>query len=143
MKNNKFYKISTSILFGLWILIFAFQLVKVGVWSSHRDLINQDYRYIAGVIEQMILVIIWFTFTMLYELKGKFRKTSFAFYLVGIFLAVGVIYSKVDLFNQFVNTNLALDKFTTTFEMIYTITFAILFVTYFTYLLVKKHFKKK
>jgi len=143
MKNNKFYKISTSILFGLWILIFAFQLVKVGVWSSHRDLINQDYTYIAGIIEQMVLVIIWFTFAILYELKGKFRKTSFAFYLVGIFLAVGVIYSKVDLFNQFINTNLALDKFTTTFEMIYTITFAILFVTYFTYLLVKKHFKKK
>ena len=142
MNKSKFFRVATISLFVAWLIIFIFQLVKVSIWSFHRELIRQDFTYIVGIIEQMILVVVWFVFTMLYEYKNKFRKTSFVFYLISLFLADGVVYSKVDLFNQFIHTDLFMDKFTTTFEMVYSIIFAIVFVLYFIYLMVKKHYKR-
>ncbi len=141
------FKILNIILFCLYTILFVFEITKVCIWVSHRPINNNDISEIGGAIECFLVFILWFIFSMLYECKGKFRKTSFAFFIVFSIFCFCIIYSKATRlpYLYFGNENYTppfIDKFTSMFELCFICVFTLLFVSYFIFLLCKKHFKK-
>ncbi len=147
MKNAKFYKWFNISLFVFWLFLFVFEIVKVCIWGSHRQLVSSDYQLIAGGGEQVLLFGIWLIFSLLYETKGKFRKTTFTFYIIWSLLFCQLIYQKAEIFSRLFfateyYTPVFIDKFTSLFELCYVCIFTVVFIGYFVFLLCKKHFKK-
>ena len=145
MKNR--YKIFNLIFFITWIFIFLFVIIKMCVWASKRPFIRADYITLSMNCEQLIVFICWFVFSQIYEKNGRFRKTSLVFYIFWSICCLGIIRLKaIDFSRQFFATATYtppfIDKFTSLFELCYVCLFSLLFISYFIFLLCKKHFLK-
>lgn len=145
MKNR--YKLFNIIFFIAWIILFLFEIIKICIYSSHRELYSDDYLLLSVSFEYLILFSLWFVFASMFEHKGKFRKTSIIFFSICSICSLGYInrkfqYFKLLFFPKGDYIPVFMDQFTTLFEVCWVGVFAIIFTTYFIILLCKKHFKK-
>ncbi|MBQ7288065.1 MAG: hypothetical protein IJW73_09925 [Candidatus Gastranaerophilales bacterium] len=135
------------LIYTLFAFLCIFEIAKIVYYGTHRPLIKADWNYLAGTIEMFVLFTTFFVFTMIYIKSGKFRKTSFVLLIVCLILCVLKIGQVINNFNQlFFPTEYwqppFVDKFTSLFELCYLLSFDIIFIGFFVYLLKIKYYKK-
>ncbi len=147
MKKVNKIQIFNLVIFVAYFILFAFEIVKVCYYSSHRELWSADYDEIINSIIFLTFFVLCFIFSTLFLYKNKFRKTAFAFYCACSVLSVAKIIKNSITFSRLFfatesYTPLFIDKFTSLFELCFICLFAILFISYFVYLFKKDKFKK-
>lgn len=145
-KLNKF-QIINIVVFAIYCLLFICEIGKVCVWASHRELCEVDYVCLANSFEIFVIYMLLFIFSFIFEKNGKFRVTSIVFYSICSLIAPFRIAQKISDFKQLFfateyYTPVFIDKFTTLFELCVISIFTLLLVSYFMYLIHKRHFKK-
>lgn len=147
MKKFNKYLIFNIVIFVLATLLSVVEFVKICIWSTHRPLEMGDFSLMSGCVFWLTLFIFWFIFSIKFEHSGKFRKTSLVLLVCSMFCAMIRIYQKVVAFKSlFFESEIYsppfIDRFTSLSELILILLLAVLLTIYFTYCLIKKHFKK-
>lgn len=147
MSKLKKYQVLNVLFFVLYTFLFLFEITKVCIYASHRQLWAEDYRLIYNAIMYFALFLALFVLSLIYHKTSKCRIAVFIFHIIAVIICVGRIYRNAITFSQLFFPTIDyvppfIDKFTSLFELIYILVFSIMFISYFVYLLRSKYFKK-
>ena len=144
--KNKRYQVFNILTFVLASIMFIFGLQKILYYASHRYLYSVDYREISNYITASVFFISLFIFSLVYYKKGKCKVAEIIFYCLCVIALLGYCRTYISQMIQVYTSELwlpnTIDYFTSTFESIFGVCFAIYLISTFIYKIVKNYYKR-